>query len=179
MSILICGVVYWFWTQNQYVLRKLHLLNNIVFEMRTQLNKDSNITAPDAFIEPTVYAPAPGSVMGDDEDLLHETLHEQVTSVEEEVPTVTPFQTVETSVGTASAPEIQDDLMPGGTNNVKTESVSNTSVIESMSLKELRRLGEQRGISGASSMKKTALITALREAPKPEVENFEATIDLS
>jgi hypothetical protein len=191
MTILICGVVYWFWTQNQYVLRKLHLLNNIVFEMRAQMNKEES--APDGFMEPTRYPPAPSSVLGEDEDLLHETLAQNMEAMGEEdaeelppisneapVPfvapaeQVTPFEAVEA--------EPLDDLQPGGAStgvsDVK-EVATGSGLLEGMTLKELRRLGEQRGISGAASMKKAALVVALREAPKVSVQPFEATIDLS
>jgi hypothetical protein len=192
MTILICGVVYWFWTQNQYVLRKLHLLNNIVFEMRAQMNKEES--APDGFAEPTRYPPAPSSVLGEDEDLLHETLAQNMEAMGEEdaeelapletrelPPTlppleqVTPFESVDA--------EPLDDLQPGGAStgvsDVKEINASGSGMLEGMTLKELRRLGEQRGISGAASMKKAALVVALREAPKVIVQPFEATINLS
>lgn len=172
MTILICGVVYWFWTQNQYVLRKLHLLNNIVFEIRTQLNKqEENQISPENLTVPTEYAPAPGSVIDEsDEDLQHERLIAEVelseTSTEnvKDVPVVdhvTPFEVVEDVKTTSQS----DDLEPGGSllsREVKSES---GNMLDSLTLKELRRLGEQRGISGAASMKKAQLLTAIRELP--------------
>ena len=38
MTVLIIGVVYWFWTQNQYIQRKLNLLENIVYDMKSSMN---------------------------------------------------------------------------------------------------------------------------------------------
>ena len=35
MTVLLLGVVYWFWTQNQFLLRKMNLLENIVYELKT------------------------------------------------------------------------------------------------------------------------------------------------
>jgi hypothetical protein len=182
MTILILGVVYWFWTQNQFVLRKLNLLNNIVFEMRAQQNKEE---VPDGFTPPAVYAPAPGSEMGDDEDLLHEELRAEVETMRaeaapaefkepeqerEELAADTPANQG-TSIEELAEP-IESDLQPGGVgSNVKEIVTSN--VLESMTIKELRRLAEQRGISGTSNMKKPALITALRE--KPVIAPFEGT----
>ena len=33
VTILMLGVVYWFWTQIQYLQRKVNLLDNVVYEM--------------------------------------------------------------------------------------------------------------------------------------------------
>jgi len=191
MTILICGVVYWFWTQNQYVLRKLHLLNNIVFEMRAQMNQEES--APDGFVEPTKYPPAPSSVLGEDEDLLHETLaHSMEAMSDEDAEEMTPMEAKEAPALDASVAHVTpfeavdaealDDLQPGGVSSgvsdVK-EISTGAGMLEGMTLKELRRLAEQRGISGATSMKKAALVVALREAPKVVVQPFEATIELS
>jgi len=35
VTILLLGVVYWFWTQVQYLQRKVNLLDNVVYEMKT------------------------------------------------------------------------------------------------------------------------------------------------
>lgn len=181
MTILILGVVYWFWTQNQFVLRKLNLLNNIVFEMRA--SKDE---------APAVYPPAPSSELGDDEDLLHEELHAEVEKVpefpgkEEQEEEQLKVQEVEEKVkeekGTSIeefAEAIDSDLQPGGVGSGVKEIVTG-NVLESMTIKELRRLAEQRGISGTSNMKKPALITMLRDGQKPSIKPFEpTTVDLS
>lgn len=188
MTILVCAVVYWFWTQNQYVLRKLNLLNNIVFEMRTQLNKEEAF--PDSFAKPTEYPPAPASVMGDDEDILHEQLSNQVssevadiaaaTTLEEKLfepkPVVQPFEEAE-SIRELAEP--LHDLAPGGSLIVNDDVKPTTAnVLDTMTLKELRRLAEQRGVSGTASMKKAQLLTALREQ-KMTVEPLEGTVNLS
>jgi transcription termination factor Rho len=54
------------------------------------------------------------------------------------------------------------------------------SVLDSMTLPELKRLAEQRGISGASKMRKQALIDAIRAAPvNNPFTSTEATLELS
>ena len=55
-----------------------------------------------------------------------------------------------------------NDLQPGG---VGSGVVSEISSFDSMTLKELRRLAAQRGISGASDMPKKKLIAAIRDTP--------------
>jgi len=80
------GVVYWFWTQFQYLQRKINLLDNIVYEMKTFISNLPGPVAPakSGIIEsqvqsypnnenieqkhdnvPTVYNPPPESVAGD------------------------------------------------------------------------------------------------------------------
>ena len=95
MTILIIGVVYWFWTQNQYIQRKLNLLENIVYEMKTNLGN-----APDAD-KKADYPPAPSSELGEDDDLLHEELHNEVSN---ELPAIQ-----EKAENTENAEKEQDD----------------------------------------------------------------------
>lgn len=169
MTILIIGVVYWFWTQNQYIQRKLNLLENIVYEMKTNLGN-----APDA--EPpsdkkTDYPPAPSSELGEDDDLLHEELHNEVTN---DLPAIqengekendeVPLKELEESTAFDQEAET-DDLQPGGIGSsmsVEMPADSTGSSIDMMTLKELKRLAEQRKIPGSSTMRKQALIDALR-----------------
>jgi len=179
MTVLILGVVYWFWTQNQYILRKVNLLENIVFEIRSELNKDN---VPD--LMPATYPPAPASVLGEDEDLLHETLHAEVESTEElkeEEQTLHYTDAEENATIHAMAESISDDLQPGGVGSgLEDAAPSQGSVLESMTLKELRRLAEQRGINGTASMRKPALIATLRATKvAPSITPFESAVDLS
>jgi hypothetical protein len=66
---------------------------------------------------------------------------------------------------------------------VAPASVSRTpEALESMSVKELRRLAEQRGISGAADMRKKEILAALRQQVAPAVApatvTVERTVDL-
>jgi hypothetical protein len=56
------------------------------------------------------------------------------------------------------------DLQPGGVGS-GVVSANSSSALESMSIKELRRLGQQRGISGVADMKKKDLVIAIRSIP--------------
>ena len=188
MTVLILGAVYWFWTQNQFMLRKLNLLENIVYEMKMALSTGPPLGAPAADngvggINQTSYAPAPGSVMSDDDaELLNDDLHgalgggaaSQFVPVSQDSPVL---EVSESSVYSKPADEpvaepvelapapVSDDLQPGGVGSGVPEPKAGTNPYDSMKLTELRRLAESRGISGAKDMRKQALIDALRNAP--------------
>ena len=175
MTVLILGVVYWFWTQNQFILRKLNMLENIVYEMKTSLHGN----VPGAHdLNPATYAPAPSSVLGDDEDIEHEEL---LSEAEESDNTVA--ESVSEPVVAESS--IPDALQPGGVgsgvkNIVIPDSSAKGSVLDGMTLKELRRLAEQKGVSGADKMRKQVLIDAINALPKmTPFEATEATLELS
>ena len=205
MTVLILGVVYWFWTQNQYIQRKLNQLENIVYEMKAGLNRSG---PPDA----SPYPPPPSSE-SEDEDLpeLHEDLQAELRSSEETVhqhspkppsppspsqkspSSVRPF--VETDIDDAGSidadvieplgEESHADLQPGGVGSGLQEVVPSDSskggVLDSMTIKELKRLAEQRGITGTSSMRKPALIEAIRATPAQNIvlDSVGATLNLS
>jgi hypothetical protein len=175
MTILILGVVYWFWTQNQYMQRKINLLENMVFEMKTSLTSHGppEESTTGGMIAPTEYPPAPSSVLGEDEDLLHEELHTEVSNSvsaapeSEPIPAFTDAPVDEPAGMLNESMPVHDDLQPGGvgsglTADIPPDSSSNTSSLDMMTIKELRRMAEQRGISGAEKMRKPALIEALR-----------------
>lgn len=195
MTVLLVGAVYWVWTQIQFVQRKVNVLENIVYEMKQLcegFGKAQHVSSiPEAFPasntlpsrdspSPPRYPPAPPSVLDEDEDLLHETLqHEsEITSemvedtassqlhditLENEIPHMPDVpEDLPTIVESVDAVEASDDLQPGG---VGSGIVSEVSSLDSMTLKELRRLALQRGISGATDMSKKKLIAAIRAAP--------------
>jgi hypothetical protein len=172
MTVLLLGVVYWFWTQTQYLQRKINLLENIVYEIKTSVDSAAAAAATAsaaATALPSVptegplteapeakYPPAPGSELGEDEDLLHEKLLS-----EEAAPVPDELQPGGVGSGVSDAPPLSETQKPRG------------NVLDGMTLKELRRLGEQRNIPGASNMRKQALIEALRAEPRPQQESQE------
>lgn len=208
MTILLVGAVYWVWTQIQYVQRKVNVLENIVYELKTLCSRP-----PDGPVAPANYPPPPSSVLGEDEDLLHETLRREVTpyatieemaevevtaepaftvaeaSPEPTVPTtpINPWsgETEVTDAEVDTAPDFSEpvfdmgryvvqgdaekvDLQPGGVGSgIVTPPLQ--SSLEGMTLKELRRLAQQKSISGANEMKKRELIEAIRAVP---IESF-------
>lgn len=196
MTVLILGVVYWFWTQNQYIQRKLNLLENIVYEMKTTLNAQasapdavdavlSNVAAakgPDvlgAVTEEASYPPPPGSELGEDEDLLHEELSAEASAdAPAEVPQM--FTMPEAEDNTE-----MEDLQPGGVGSgiqeeVHADSSAKSNVLDGMTRAQLKRLAEQRGIAVKATMSRQAMIEAIRVAPiSSPFDTHEATISLS
>jgi hypothetical protein len=187
----------------------MNLLENIVYELKTMAEPHGaphssvpsgvpsgvpSLEVPVAQAAAPSYPPPPGSELGEDDDLLHEQLHSAV-SPGEESPLLP---------GASAA--VPDDLQPGGVGSglsVDGDSASPFSdtqkprgnVLDGMTLKELRRLAEQRNVAGASTMRKQALIEALRsevkvsdakdvtvaksEAAEAEAESAESPIKLS
>jgi hypothetical protein len=177
MTVLILGVVYWFWTQNQYIQRKMNLLENIVYELKTSVGSG----VPDVSgieLKQAVYAP-PSSVLGEDEDILHEELvaEAEVTvedaladfAMDAAVAAMGPMEAAPMDADIDTLDMEADDLQPGGIGSGVKEVVvpdgAKGSVLDAMTLPELKRLAEQRGISGASKLRKQALIDAIRAAP--------------
>jgi len=146
MTVLLLGVVYWFWTQNQFLLRKINLLENIVYELKTICT-----TPPPVPVEPVSYPPAPSSVVEEEE------LHEELLQEEEAHPLQRP-------------PPVEDDLQPGGVGSGVEVPAESSNLLETMTVKELRRLAEQRGIKGGAEMKKKELLVELKKGvPAPSV----------
>ena len=194
MTVLILGVVYWFWTQNQFIQRKVNQLENIVYELNAGLNRISGGASGVASGGPgssgaSPYAPPPsGEDEEDEEDDLHGDLRAELDAVDatqsspKTTDVVRPFVesddagSIEADVLDAPADiaeaqveanTIVDDLQPGGVGSGVPEPSSEAKggILDTMTLKELKRLAEQRGIAGTSSMRKPALIEALRAAP--------------
>lgn len=192
MTVLLVGAIYWVWTQIQFVQRKVNMLENIVYELKTLCSKPP----PEAFlpsasagvcmVAPTnSYPSAPASVLGEDEDLLHETLvgevdaavlidHSEEVQHQEQAASDLTFGMQEQQQQEPEIPlmfqastdlskdVVADDLQPGG---VGSGVIGGPSALDSMSLKELRRLAQQRGISGSSDMRKKDLIVAIKALP--------------
>lgn len=183
MTVLLVGAVYWVWTQMQFVQRKVNVLENIVYELKTLCSKQ----VPEPHLPPVTYPPAPSSVLGEDEDLLHETLQKEVddgitfeiletetepahqpTTLEDILQEETVFETEEVIAPfeEEQSEKPQDDLQPGGIGSgVSDQALS--SALDGMQVKELRRLAEQRGITGVKEKKRKELIEAIRAAPVP------------
>ena len=184
MTVLILGVVYWFWTQNQFMLRKINLLENIVYEMKSMLPQSVADSPGGEPLKPAEYPPAPSSVLGEDEDLLHEELHTELeppSAVFDDAPARMPEAESHPAVTAPVEQTLSDDLQPGGVGSGMPVVVAkeNSGLLESMTLKELRRMAEQRSISGASTLRKQQLIDALKaDVPKPVFESKEGVLEL-
>jgi hypothetical protein len=79
-----------------------------------------------------------------------------------------------------SAEEEFKNLLKSRTIVSSSSASSDAPALEGMPLKELRRLGEQRGIVGAMEMRKKELLAALRAmAAPPPPAKATATLDLA
>ena len=185
MTILLVGAVYWVWTQIQYVQRKVNALENIVYELKTLCSSRESQPLPIAS-----YPPAPPSEIGEeDADLLEETLRKEaeittipdIVDVSNDIPDDIPddiqasfndeTQEKDIVIEEGQHPLMtlqEDELQPGGVGS-GVGNVSYSSSLDSMSVKELRRLAVQKGISGAAEMKKKDLVVAIRSMP---IESF-------
>ena len=208
ITILLLGVVYWFWTQTQYLQRKLNTLESIVYEMKTAFNSLATINAK--------YTPVPETEQGqgqgqgqeseiETEDVSDFTLHTQLIEREDSIAAFD--EDLTTHVASDSSNESPDlfehsnkivafpgddgespllnddgdssDLQPGGGADVKEIiAPDNNNVLDNMTLKELRRIGEQKGIPNVKQLKKYELIPAIRQIVSRPIGITEATINL-
>jgi hypothetical protein len=194
VTILLLGAIYWFWTQLQYLQRKVNLLDNVVYEMKTLVSNlppggggggaappaehpvpsfNANTEYPVPGDEaPPVYEPPPESEAG---DLEAERMASEMEFEQFAAPA--PASEVEMKVTeTFGEVELADDLQPGGLAMAADtkKSVSDASIespLSGMSIKELRRMAEANGIPGASDMKKKDLVRALRDKVSTIVNN--------
>ena len=206
MTILILGVVYWFWTQNQFIQRKLNLLENVVYEMRSSLGPGA---APDGVSQAlaaaagaaTAYVPATQvepvdfadlDLDQEDDNLFGGNLPRDVSGAEAPCEAPAPLSYNGSELPTDSdispfdegTPIGADDLAPGGLAGVELDvsDTSNETVLNAMGLKELKELAEQKKIPNAKKMRKHELVAAIR-ASKTVVTPFEikegGTIELN
>jgi len=91
--------------------------------------------------------------MEEDEEILAELL-------EEEEEALHPLQRPPSPPSTP--PSEEEDLQPGGVGSGIKEVIESSNILETMTLKELRRLAEQRGIKGAAELKKKELLSQLK-----------------
>jgi len=170
--ILAAGILYWFWSHIQLTQKKVQLLENAVFELRGMLTSASS--APEPVAEP-VYNDLP------DDDW--EPREGGVAS--------SPIRGTSLEELASADSSNSSDLQPGGAAMAGSEEESESEVketqfrelfiqhepvpsppkiekevvaesLESMPVKELRRLAEQRGLTGVNELKKKELLSALR-----------------
>ena len=201
--ILAAGILYWFWSHIQLTQKKVQLLENAVFELRGMLTN----RAPPASLAPAAAASAPASAPAVPpsvyNDLADDGWEEDESKEVEAVSTpLESFGGGEIEIVREDA--VPEELQPGGRIVVPTEAEqvaeeSSTGEqfrelfvgreepaatgprtpesLESMPVKELRRLAEQRGIAGAAEMRKKEILSALRQQIAPAT--VERTLDLA
>jgi hypothetical protein len=192
--ILAAGILYWFWSHIQLTQKKVQLLENAVFELREMLGSRES---------PTPVAPiqsAPVRPPSNYNDLADDGWEEEGTEIKEVETVSTPLEQI---VAERTEPVEENDLVPGGrilpvttevaepepsaeefremflqeagpaTPSQQAAAPATPASLESMPVKELRRLAEQRGIAGAAEMRKKEILAALRQQVTP------TTLDLT
>ena len=194
--ILAAGILYWFWSHIQLTQKKVQLLENAVFELRGML-------APNE-IQESEPAPVPlNQDQGpqyrdlDDDDWTDRADQAQaqaqdvrvavVETVPQEAP---PPQAVQAVQVTREEPVRMTPELIQGFSTMYTEETKEIKekeavtrpeepqTLEGMTIKELRRMATERGITGAAEMRKKELVTALRESvptPASSDANVEVT----
>ena len=189
--VLSAGVLYWLWSHIQLTQKKVQLLENAVFELRSMMPTTRN-TRPD----PETEAAAVYNDLADDDEWGADASASP-----------SPSPSAPSDAGSASTPldslVVSDDLQPGGridlppveetetqfrdlfiqhertekeekgseskgSESKGSESKGSNESLDSMPVRDLRRLAEQRGITGVSELKKKELISALRQTVAKE-----------
>lgn len=159
VTILLLGVVYWFWTQVQYLQRKVNLLDNVVYEMKTlvsnlpgpggsqtisqadipafraenefMINSDDNERPPETDIQDS-YAPPPESIAGDLEQERMASQNEFEPFVGSVTTNVNPEKSSYEPPAEQTVPEtVSDELQPGGLAEAAVSTKKSSSAIES------------------------------------------------
>ena len=192
-AVLVAGILYWFWSHIQLMQKKVHLLENAVFELR-EIQGGGGSLEQEQEQDKGQYVEAP--------------VYRDIDETEEQGESDWPEQ------GSASTPlaaldATTVDLQPGGRIQVEAEEPVATDKdaqfrelfiqheprvptpvvkqevkevgqesLESMPVKELRRLAEQRGLTGVSELRKKELLAALRSqiAPSVKAEEGDASV---
>ncbi len=222
--ILVAGVLYWFWSHLQLTQKKVQLLENAVFELRTMLLSSEH--GPPAPVQQSKVAPAVTAAgyedLGDDEwdadgeesvpvtekvvdrpddasaipvvaptAVIREVYEEQATDLMPGgrilQPTETEVATLNTAASTllsAPAPEAEAeeqfrDLFVAKVPASSPVDVPVAESLESMPVKELRRLAQERGIAGAADMRKKEILASLRQQVAVPALSSNVTLDLT
>ena len=192
--VLAAGVLYWFWSHIQLTQKKVQLLENAVFELRGMLTSASSSSSQEQ---------EQGQEQGQEQEKEEAPVYNDLADDEEEEDWVPSTQVGSTSLeelasddlapggGAAKglAPEspadnqtaekfrelfIQHEQLPSP---AKAEAPAATNAsLDSMPVKELRRLAEQRGITGVSDLKKKELLSALRQQVTVPSASVSATV---
>ena len=189
--ILVAGVLYWFWSHLQLTQKKVKLLENAVFELREKKVPGlAPAPAPASASAPVPVEANGGSGtqvyadLADDDDWADapEIVSHVSTPLENlgdyssngQNPDLQPGGRIEVPAAASQPEEEFRELFVGQDGGVVTSATSAAAAatgsgprtpesLESMPVKELRRLAEQRGISGAEGMRKKEILAALRQ----------------
>lgn len=198
--ILVAGVLYWFWSHLQLTQKKVQLLENAVFELRTMLLSSERGPPRQAQVQiqsppdvsSSVAAAAGYEDLGDDDwdadekvadspdtvaptTIIHEINDESVSAEDLmpggriAVPTVDEVKEISrvaSTLLTSDTPVEEEqfrELFVAKADTTVEEPLRTAESLESMPVKELRRLAQERGIPGAADMRKKEILAALRQ----------------
>jgi hypothetical protein len=195
--ILLSGILYWFWSHLQLTQKKVQLLENVVFELRGLVGDSPGFQAKEPA---TATVPTPYNDLTDDDwEDTNAQGEKEVSLVSTPIESILePLTVTELPAAASSASEKSASSLEAATTEqllqeresadrefrsffVASETASEKpasvtgDLLESMTVKDLRRLGEQRGISGVSKMNKKELLAVLRQ---PVAERVSGGLDL-
>jgi len=187
--ILAAGVLYWFWSHIQLTQKKVQLLENAVFELRGMLTpSELRESEPVPFNQEEDQGQTPQYTDLNDDDWTDRTDQVQETqdvrvAVVESVVQEAPL--TQTQVIREEPVKMTPELIQGF--SLYKEVVSQPEVkseepqtLEGMTIKDLRRMASERGITGTSEMKKKELVAALRESvPTPAAVEVEVKAEVT
>jgi len=168
--ILAAGVLYWFWSHIQLTQKKVQLLENAVFELRSMMAPPGPSQEP---LEPVGQQDTYKDLDDDDwaEQPPQSVQSAPVQEVTVEVIGRETVMEVREEPITREEPATADFMAELQARNEEKVVVSENQTLEGLTLKELRRMASERGIAGASEMKKKALVDASRNSVNgPETE---------
>jgi hypothetical protein len=185
-AVLVAGILYWFWSHIQLMQKKVHLLENAVFELRElqggggsqEQDKVQHVDSEEREIP--VYRDVDEAADEGENDWPAEGTTSTPLSaldstpvdlqpggrihVEAEEPVVATKEEQFRELFVQHEPRVPTPVVKQEVKEVGQES------LESMPVKELRRLAEQRGLTGVSELRKKELLAALRNQIAPSVK---------
>lgn len=168
--ILAAGVLYWFWSHIQLTQKKVHLLENAVFELRGMVGSSSGLgSGPGSGPGPEPMGDRAMAPFAPQQEVYRD-LEDDDWKDEEAPPPVT--VTVQ--------PTLPETVVIGREEPVPSASFkelfmtaeqppAQNQTLEGLPVKDLRRMASERGITGTSEMKKKELIAALRNTVHPSL----------
>lgn len=187
MALVVIGVAYWNWSGLTQLRQKQVLLESAVLELRGMVVSGPPAPGPVACAVacatpvpfsapepevPVALSPEPEYV-DEDEDWVEEeglvggTVDLTVGETTEVTAADVTAEPAEPAEATEATVPVTETVQPSSSASVTSTSVG---ALDNMPLKELRRLGEKRGIVNAQELKKKELLSALRKATAFESE---------
>jgi len=173
--ILAAGVLYWFWSHIQLTQKKVQLLENAVFELRSMMAPPGPSGGEGQPLEPAGQQDTYRDL--DDDDWAEQPAEPPApVQVNVEVIGREPFvreevrEVREEPVAREEPAHVDFMAELQARNEEKVVEASSDQTLEGLTLKELRRMASERGITGTSDMKKKDVISALRNTVSAPTE---------